>query len=220
MDPDKPPAVEGRFAIDARVAGAGAGLRELLQGIQGDFRLASKDGQFRALQTDAIDAVRQAPSALVNALDTVSSLFGKKSDKIGEALVEAASGLSEIHYDQMNLTAERGADLDLRFTEISLIAPEVRITGTGRISHADGVPIEWQPLSVDLDMGVRGKLGGFLGIIGMLKEGRDELGYTQLYQPIHLGGTLRNIDHSQWKEMLIQAPLRKGGGLFDKLLGK
>ena len=48
----------------------------------------------------------------------------------------------------------------------------------------------------------------------MLKEGRDELGYTQLYQPIHLGGTLRNIDHSQWKEMLIQAPLRKGGGLY------
>jgi hypothetical protein len=54
----------------------------------------------------------------------------------------------------------------------------------------------------------------------MLKEGQDEFGYTQLYQPIHLGGTLRSVDQSQWREMLVQAPLRKGGGLFDKLLGK
>ena len=72
---------------------SGAGIRDLLQGIQGDCKLSSKDGKFRALRTDSIDAVRQAPSAIVNALDTVSSLFGKKSDKIGEALVEAAGGL-------------------------------------------------------------------------------------------------------------------------------
>jgi hypothetical protein len=84
----------------------------------------------------------------------------------------------------------------------------------------EGVPIRAQPLSVDLDLGVRGRLGKFLAIVGMLKEGQDELGYTKLYQPVHLGGTLERIDQSQWREMLIQAPLRKGSGLINKLLGR
>jgi hypothetical protein len=88
------------------------------------------------------------------------------------------------------------------------------------ITYEEGVPIRAQPLSIDLDVGVRGRLGGFLGVVGMLKEGQDELGYTQLYQPVHLGGTLQKIDQSQWKETLIQAPLRKGSGLIDKLLGR
>jgi hypothetical protein len=69
-------------------------------------------------------------------------------------------------------------------------------------------------------MGVRGSLGKVLAVLGLLKDGHDELGYTQLYQSIHLGGTLRDIDQSQWREMLIQGPLRKGGRLFDKLLGR
>ena len=142
----------------------------------------------------------------------MTSLFGKKQDKIGEALVESATGLSDIHYDQMNLSAERGPDLNIRLSKFTLIAPEERITGTGMITYEEGVPIRAQPLSIDLDVGVRGRLGGFLGVVGMLKEGQDE--------PVHLGGTLQKIDQSQWKETLIQAPLRKGSGLIDKLLGR
>jgi hypothetical protein len=120
----------------------------------------------------------------------------------------------------MSVSAERGADLDIRFTEITLIAPEERLTGSGRVAYIEGTPIRDQPLSVDLDMGVRGQLAKFLDLVGMLKDGQDQLGYTQLYQTIRLGGTLRNVDQSQWRDMLVQAPLRKGGGLFDKLLGK
>ena len=60
-----------------------------------------------------------------------------------------------------------------------------------------------------------------MGTVGMLKDdGRDDLGFAQLYQPVHLGGTLRDIDQDQWRDMLVRAPLRKAGGLFDKLLGK
>jgi hypothetical protein len=167
-----------------------------------------------------MDAIRQAPSKLVDALDTVTSLFGKRQDKVGEALVESANALSEVHYDQMNVSAERGADLDIRFTEINLIAPEERMTGTGRITHVDGIPLQAQPLALDLELGVRGRIEKFLGTVGMLQDGKDELGYTKLYQPIHLGGTLQHIDQSQWRQMLAEAPLRKGGGLIDKILGK
>ncbi len=220
MDPDRAPAIEGRFDLTSRLSGGGDRLGDLLDKAQGECKLSSRDGKFRVLRTDVTDSVKQAPSKLVDALDTVTSLFGKKADKIGEAMVASATGLSEIHYDQMNVAAERGADLNIRFSEFTLIAPEERITGTGRITYEEGVPIRAQPLSIDLEVGVRGRLGGFLAIVGMLKDGQDELGYTQLYQPIHLGGTLQDIDQSQWRETLIQAPLRKGSGLIDKLLGR
>jgi hypothetical protein len=220
INPNRAPEVEGRFDVVSHLTGSGAGLGELLEGAQGDLRLSSRDGRFRALRTDIVDSIKQAPSKLVDALDTVTSLFGKKSENMGTALVDSAKELSDIHYDQMGIAAERGADMNIRITEISLIAPEERLTGKGVITYVDGAPIRDQPLSINLEMGARGQLGKFLDVVGMLKDGQDELGYTPLYQPIHLGGTLHNVDQSQWREMLLQAPLRKGGGLFDKLLGK
>jgi hypothetical protein len=188
--------------------------------VQGDCRLSSKGGRFRALHTGVLDEAKQASSRISEALDSVTSLFGKKAEKLAEALAESADGLSEVRYDQMGVALERGPDLDVVITEISLIAPEERITGSGRISHSPGLPVEAQPLSVDLAVGVRGNLARYMGLVGLLAEGHDEMGYTQLYQGVHLGGTLQDIDRSQLKEMLVQAPLRKGGGLIDKLLGR
>ena len=120
IDPSKAPVVDGRFDIDSHLSGSGTGPGDLLDGIQGEFQLLSNDGTFRALHADIIDSIKQAPSKLVDALDTVSSLFGKKADKMGQALVDSANELSELHYDQMTLTAVRGADLDLRLPELTL----------------------------------------------------------------------------------------------------
>ena len=120
----------------------------------------------------------------------------------------------------MGISVERGPDMDLRLTEFTLIAPEERLAGNGTIAHAEGVPIRNQALSVDLEMGARGHLARILDLVGLLKEGQDALGYRQLNQPIHLGGSLRNIDQSQWRDLLVQASIKKGGGLFDKLLGR
>ncbi len=220
INPDRVPDVEGRFDVATHISGSGEGAADLLAVAQGDLRLSSHDGRFRALRTDIVDSIKQAPSKLIDAIDTVTALFGKKSENIGTALVDSAKELSDIHYDQMSVAAERGPDKNIRITEISLIAPEERLTGTGGIAYVEGTPIRDQPLSIDLDMGVRGHLEKFLDLVGMLKDGQDALGYTQLYQTIHLGGTLRNVDQSQWRDMLVQAPLRKGSGLFDKLLGK
>lgn len=220
INPERAPEVEGRFDVTSHISGNGGGAEDLLESAQGDLRLSSHDGRFRALRTDIVDSIRQAPSKLIDALDTVTALFGKKSENIGTALVDSAKELSDIHYDQMSISAERGADMNIRITEISLIAPEERLKGSGAIAYVEGTSIRDQPLSIDLDMGVRGQLEKFLDLVGMLKDGQDPLGYTQLYQSIHLGGSLRNVDQSQWKDMLVQAPLRKGSGLFDKLLGK
>ncbi len=220
IDPSRPPLVDGRFDCEGQVGGRGTSPKDLLEAVQGDVKLVSKLGTFRALHADAIDQIRQAPSKLVGAIDTVSSLFGKKVDKLGQALVESANAVSEIHYDQLELSAHRGEDLDVKLTAINLISPEVRITGSGFLAHAAGVSLQDQPLSVDLDLAVRGNLGKFMDVVGLVSDDRDSLGYSKLVQPVHLGGTLRAVDPGQWKDMLIQASLKKGGGLFDKLLGR
>jgi hypothetical protein len=220
IDPDETPEVEGRFDFEGRLKGRALAAADLMDEAQGECTVSSKGGQFRILRTDAIEPLKQTPSKLADALDTVTALFGKKADKPADAVADLAGGLSEIHYDQMNIRAERGPDLDIHFTEINMIAPEERMTGTGTIAYAAGVPIQGQPLGIDLGLSVRGRPGMLLGIVGLLKDGPDELGYTPLSQPIHIGGTLKNVDESQWREMLINAPLRKAAGLFDKLLGR
>jgi hypothetical protein len=221
ISPDRPAAVEGRFDLSGQLTASGVGIRALIDGLQGDCRLSSTSGIFRALRTGDIERLRQSQSRIEDALDSVTALFGKKADRTFDAVIDAAEGLSEIHYDQMTVVAARGSDLDLHLTEISLVAPEEHLTGTATVTHVEGVPLGDQPLSADLQLGVRGRLEALLGIVGMLKEGGlDGLGYSQLYETIHLGGTLAEIDQSQWHDMLVRAPLRKAGGLFDKLLGR
>jgi len=217
---DRPAAIDGKFTVTSSLAGKATTPGRLLGRAQGTLKLTSKDGIIRALHAEVLDSIKQDSSKLADALDTVTALFGKKTDKLGTALVETAKALSEIRYDQMSISAERGEDLDLHVTQITVISPEERLTGTGRITYADGVAIRDQALSVDLELGVRGRITKFMDVVGLLGDTQDDLGYTRLYQPIHLGGTLANIDQTQWKDMLVQAPLRKGGGLFDKLLGR
>ena len=218
--PDDTPMLEGIFDATGHVYGSGAGAGDLLSALQGSAKLTSRGGSFRALRADIADSLRQSPSKIAGAIDTVASLFSRKSENIGAVLVDAARDISDIRYDQMSVTAERGSDLDLRLTQISLIAPEERLNGTGRISHAQDVPLEDQPLTLDFDVAARGRLARGLDLVGLLRDQPDDLGYTPLYQPVHLGGTLRHVDDSQWRDMLVQAPLRKGTGLIDKLLRK
>jgi hypothetical protein len=231
LRPDEPPVIEGKFNGTSSLTGRGRDPADLLEKLQGELHLSSKGGRFRALQTSVADSIRQAPSRLAGAIDSVSSLFGRRSDgadsagrsidKAGQALVDFTNRISDVHYDQINVSAIRGSDLTLHLVELSLIAPEERLTGTGQIAYDPNLRLAAQPLSLDFQLGVRGQMAELLGPVGLLKDERDDLGYTRMVQPIHLGGTLGQIDESQWKDLLVQAALRKAaGGLLDKLLGK
>jgi len=231
LDPGQPPPLDGKFDIAAHVTSRGADLGDVLDRIQGEFHLASRGGLFRALRTDVTESIKQTPSRLSGAIGTVTSLFGLKGDaadaagkfidKSGQAVVDLTNRVAEIRYDQINATATRGADLDIRLTNFALIAPEERLTGTGEIAYREGVPVVAQPLSLDLQLNMQGQAAALAGSVGLLKDEKDDLGYTKLAQPIHLGGTLAKVDQTQFREMLIQAALRKAAGsLLDKLLGK
>lgn len=231
LHPDEPPVIDGKFSGTSNLTGRARDLSDLPGRLQGELHLSSKGGRFRALQTSVADSIRQAPSRLAGAIDTVSSLFGRRPDstdatsrsidKAGQAVIDFTNRISDVHYDQINVTAVRGADLTLHLVELSLIAPEERLTGSGQIAYDPGLPLSAQALSLDFRLGVRGKVADLLGSVGLLRNEQDDLGYTPMAQPIHLGGTLGNIDQSQWRDLLVQAALRKAtSGLLDKLLGK
>ena len=231
IDPSRPPTIDGKFNATARLSGRYATVDEIPDRLQGEFRLASRGGLFRALRADVSESIKQTPSKMSGALGTVTSLFGVKQeaadaagkfiDKSGKAVVELTSLISEIHYDQISATATRGPDFDIHLTGFTLIAPEERLTGTGAITYVEGAPIAGRPLSLDLQFSAQGRVAALAGSVGLTRDEKDDLGYTRLLQPIHLGGTLARIDESQLREMLIQAALRKAAGsLLDKLLGK
>lgn len=225
------PTVEGQFRLDAHVTGAGRNPGELGGGLQGVARLTSKGGRFRALQADVADALKQSPALLKSAIDSVGSLFGLRGDKAadakglidkqGQVVVALADRLKEIPYDQISLTVHRGADLNIVCPDFALIAPEVRLNGSGTIAYRPGLQIVDQPLSFDGQLGARGRIADLLGGLGLLTTQKDDLGYTLMTDPIHLGGTVAAVDQSAWRETLIKSAVHKAAnGLLDKLLGK
>ena len=226
LDPDHPPILEGHCSLTTRLDGRGAALRELLTGARGEFNLTSREGVIRALRAELVEDIKQAPSRLTAAVNSVTSLFGKSNaaqpfiDKQGQMVIQITDAFKEVHYDQLRVTANRDAGLNLRMTEFALISPEIRLAGTGQITHQDGIPLRGQPLELTVILGARGHLAELMNDVGLLNGRQDDLGYTGLTSPVHLGGTLTDLDETQWKDLLIKAAMRKAAGnLLDKLLG-
>jgi hypothetical protein len=60
-----------------------------------------------------------------------------------------------------------------------------------------------------------------MGGLGLLGAEKDDLGYTRMTDPFHLGGSLDAIDASSWRDQLLKSALHKAAGsVLDKLLGK
>jgi hypothetical protein len=220
MNPDREAPVEGRFGIEGRAEAAAVRIADLLANLQGDFRVTSRDGRFRLLRNDSLDLSKLGPSKIAGALDSVGALFGKKNDHWLESLGDSLRGLGDIRYDQFDVRIVRGADLGVSIMNLSMISPEEHVTGDGRIQPVEGLPIDAQPFSMDLQVGVRGGVARVFGLVGLLGDDKDAMGYATLYAPVHLGGTLRDVDRTQLTDLVLRAPLRKGGGIIDKLLGR
>jgi hypothetical protein len=230
-DPSRAPAIEGRFKVSGRLHAAATGPAGLAESLQGDLQLGSRGGVFRALRTEVADALHQSPALLSEAIGSVGSLFGLREDKTAEAkgvidkqgqvAVALADRLKELPYDQINAALRRGPSLDVDISSFSLIAPELRLSGTGRIAFAPGVGVLAQAFSFDGQLGARGRLADLMGGLGLLGAEKDDLGYTRMTDPFHLGGSLDAIDASSWRDQLLKSALHKAAGsVLDKLLGK
>ncbi len=225
--PKGDPVITGRFTVAATLAGAGRSLDDLLARTREEFRLTSHGGAFRLLKTDVAAALPPPPdsSAMADALGRAGAVVGKffgsdrrsrdsgsgliKLGKNTQAVLNFSYAIAEFSYDELTLTAIREPDGSIRLEDLALTAAEVRLTGSGRMNHMEGLPLRAQPLSLDLQFGARNAMATLLATGGLLSSRKDSLGYTLMERPIHLSGTLGHIDDAQWRDLLAEAAERK-----------
>jgi len=211
------PPVEGRFSLDATVTGSAADLGGLLGASREKIRVRSPSGILRLLKTNVADAIPEVQSRVTDTVGDVGSavgslLFGMKRDspnygknpvsKAADAVLTFTYDVSEIGYDKLDVAARRDPDGSIRIEDIEMTAPDERLTGSGKIAAAPGLPFTARPLSLDLRLAVRGDPAKLLAAAGLLAAEKDALGYIPLAQAVRLGGTLAQVDATPWHDML------------------
>jgi hypothetical protein len=217
------PVFKGRFSVATTLTGNGINLGDLVGRMEHEFRLTSTNGIVRLLKTNVAETIPEPSAPVSDALDSagsvVGSIFGIKRNAVRsrenhvskntEAVLDFTYLIAEIGYDQINITAVQGPDQTIHLREIAMTGRDVRATGSGQIAFVEGWSFPVEPLSVELQLGVRGKLTGLLATAGLLSDRKDDQGYTMLNQTVHFGGTLQHIDESQWHDLLAKAAAPK-----------
>ena len=215
------PAVEGHFSASNTLSGSGINLGDLLAHTREEMQFNSTSGIFRVLKTNIADAIPEVATPMTDTLgagaSVVGSLFGLKNDigdnnkvsKSAQAVMDFTYNVSEFGFDQARVVATRGSDQVIDLVEMSLVAPDERLDGTGRIGYAKGLALRDRALSADLHVWVKGKLAEFLSRSGLLSATKDAQGFIQLSQTVHFGGTIAHIDQTAWHDLLAAAATRK-----------
>jgi hypothetical protein len=188
IDPELPPTIEGLFGIDGQLEGQGLNFDDTIDRTRGMFDLTSRKGVFRGLRRTS-DKLSMASKAV----GLVSSLLGDKSaEKLaGNAYYadQLAQELGEINYDQFTVRLVRDPAYNLRLENITLVAPQAHLVGSGQVTYAAGKSLLAQPLEATLQLRGRGKCEELLGKLKAVDGTRDELGYAKTNDVFMLGGT-------------------------------
>ncbi len=229
LNPGQPPTVEGKFTVASKVTGNARNLGEIVKRAAGDFSLTSKSGVFRALSADISSKVAtttKTASTLATLGNLAGALTGRKDISDAASKAEAVASLSKmisaIEYDQLNVVFTRDAALNMTLKDFTLIAPELRLAGTGRIDSKAGLELAAQPLVMEFKLGARGTTGKLLKSLAALEtEKPDDLGYFRSNLPLRVTGSLGKPDTSELQSALVKLAYEKSGAgdLLNRFLG-
>jgi hypothetical protein len=220
LNPGQPATVEGKFTVTSKLTGRARTIPALAETTQGDFQLTSKGGIFRgmpanvATKAEATGKFAAAAAAVGNAIGAVT---GKKdaSDLASkaQAVSEICKLLSPIQYDQVSVTLSSDESLNTVMKDFTLLAPEMRLTGSGQVSYQPGVKLLDEALAMDFKLRARGHTADVLKYLGKLDAQPDELGYAGSTLPLRVGGTLAQPDTSEINNTLMNLTVEKSGVL-------
>ena len=188
LDPERTPTLEGLFTVKGQLEGQGLNFDDTIDRTRGSFDLTSRKGVFRGLKRST-DKVSMATKAV----DLFSAIIGDKSAEkiIGVAyyIDQLAQELGELKYDQFTVRLVRDPSLNLKLEDISLVAQQIHLIGSGQVTYVAGQPLLQQPLQASLSLRAREKTEELLGRIKDLDGTRDQLGYAKTKTPVTIGGT-------------------------------
>lgn len=205
-NPGEKPALESKLTVAAKLNGRGITLPDLLQNIYGQFDVAGTKGVLRALGRKG------------NTVNTVSSIVGLlgavKGSDTTMAIGELGRELNEMAFDTFTMKIERGADLNLRLTTVEFLSPSMRLSGTGSITHQAGVPIQNQPLELQLKLAGKAHLAQLLNRLGVLNGTPDDKQYYPMSTPFTLSGSAAQVNSGDLWRILGGAAARAAAGAF------
>ncbi|MFI5356445.1 MAG: hypothetical protein ACHQ4G_03835 [Opitutales bacterium] len=228
INPNQPPQVEGRFNLTSKLNAQARNVGELLAGATGDLTLTSKGGTFRLLTANVaskVDSVGRV-AAIGAFIGNVASALGKGSPggfaSSAQAVADLAKLLSAIQYDQLNVVVKRGDDLNTALSNFSLLAPELRLEGSGGLTGKPGVGFLQQPLAMKFQLKARGHSADVLRYLHVLEDQTDDLGYATCTLPLNVGGTLAAPDTKELQSALAKLAIERSGAgdLLNRWLGK
>lgn len=213
------PFLEGKLKVRDTISARGRNLTELLVRRQDEFRAVSAGGIIRLLETNVAQSLPDAPTPMKDALagvgSAVAALFGvnTRTMQVGmnklsqpmEAVLNLTYEFPLVRYDYLAATAVSEPEGDLRLTDIELVAANVKLSGGGRISRDAGLPFSARPLTLDLQLSARERMGSLLATAGLLSPTKDDRGFAPLNQSLRFGGSLEAVDNSEWHDLLVKA---------------
>ena len=208
FDPEELPVLTGRVNVDATWNGVASDPSELADAGVFQAQITSPGGVIRALGVDVEDYIQTgqtvaALGALFGAV-TGNQQLQQQAQKVQSATA-AAELLAAITFDQLSLNLERVPGGDIVLSDLSLIAPTLRLLGEGRITYRVGQPFWLQPLELNLSLSAREELGAALQQLGVLRSQADSLGYLLLISGFSLDGNLANIGTQELEQLLMRA---------------
>ena len=208
IEPDSTPVMEGNVNLTASWQAEMRDLSELANGGQIKAEVSSTGGVLRALGVDVESYVQTgqtvaALGALFGAL-TNNPKLAEQAQRV-QAATNVAERLSLVTFDQLSLNIERGVTGDVVISDLSLIAPALRLIGEGRITYRDSLAFWLQPLALKLNLSARDDLGLALQNLGLVKSQADALGYLPLVTDFNLDGSLANIGTAELQRLLVRA---------------
>jgi len=221
--------VEGHFSVTGTLAGSGAGIETLARGLREEIHITGASGVFRVLKTDVTSSVPTPATPVTDALGTVGSAVGSVFgihhgiDRVdrnpvtpaADAVITFTYDIAEIGFDRFTATLTGNSDGALHLTGIEMDCPEERLRGSGEIAPEAAVPFSKRPLSLDLELSVKGHPAELLSKAGLLSQKKDGAGFAPLKEHVKLGGTLEQIDTGAWHDLLAHA-VEKGSPKPEK----
>ncbi len=229
IDTDNPPQIDGLFDLTSQLTAQGRTPRDLVSRTRGDIQLSSTGGVFRLLTAEVSDKVDNLGRvAAVGAfLGNVAGVLSKSKAPSGvankaQAVAEFSKLISAIEYDQLNLSVSRDEELNTIFKDFTLIAPEVRLIGSGQLSGGSTLGILEQPMALAFEMKARGHTGEIMDYLNLLSAEKDDLGYAVCTLPLRVGGNLMQPDSTELQNALVKLAVEHSGAgdLLNRLLGK
>ncbi|MDR1284057.1 MAG: hypothetical protein LBK99_25065 [Opitutaceae bacterium] len=214
FNPGQPAVLDTRLNVASKLTGAAPSPAGLVEGVWGDFSIASVGGGIcRALSGDLADQVNKTGNIASTAVSILSGVLGGKGGKAAKAaetaqevvtaLRQIAASFEEIKFDRFSLVASRDDNLNVVLRDVSLVSPELRLSGGGRLAFAEGVPLVRQALTLDVNLAGRGRLASWLDSAHLLGGAPDGEGYSPFFTPVVLGGSLEKVDSSALTRAII-----------------